>query len=864
MPSDTSSPEDARQGTRSVLIVDDKREVREVVAERIGRDPRYLVFQAANGREALEKLGQIDNLLAVFVDQRIDNDMQAGLGILKSILKCRPLLPVVLYTAFEGDDIGRKALDAGALWYLSKAKIRGKDDLSAILHVASKLVDAMPMDMNPQFLKEMLDATPIEIMVRDAAGRVTWQNRAKERMFGGIVPDETLCWHRYEGCEDDPNVRCPGIDLGCPSHRIFNPQSDEDCDWPIHQVYPYTGDWYDETGRYHPPGWFYLVASGIRGSDGNARFAVETSRDITIQIEILRLITEIARRHGLQESDVLKLTCQRLVDRARFARAGAWRFDTTTREFVCTVAEGKYRGALVGKSVEWPEKELKELDSRKPLQMSATWLHGVLPEDVFSDLDPAQVGLLAPFHDGDQLAGLLIVDKKGQPSERIFTLDEFWMGFLGQHVSAVIGRIRTTKKLNDRHDDLKWLGELHRKMSGIQNVRELLQVVIADVEERIGANVVQFHQLGSDNKIYLVADNNRHAPDCPMRGGYSYEVGVNGRVCRENRPGFLDPTEGDRDFEEFRKRFSSEWSKRCPGCREHPLSMACLPVHAGDTVIGSLCVLFSRRHTFSSREQDLLRGVSDSLSIRLRVVRQLSVADPEAVEARRTQGIRMIARGLTHALRNIAQVVSNYNGAIRRDADDPERIKSCSDEITKQVRNMTSLFDALGRHAAVQAQEDARMSVHQVIRDLITLQRRRFLDNGITLREELDPQFNRVRRDQGKFLVILLTVTENAFDAVKGKAGPREVVIKTSASPEQPVMIITVADTGRGIPPERLGTLFDLPPADLAGLPPIHGVGLPVSWHLARSMGWEIGVESQEGHGTNVKIKLPVEGTDNA
>jgi C4-dicarboxylate-specific signal transduction histidine kinase len=224
----------------------------------------------------------------------------------------------------------------------------------------------------------------------------------------------------------------------------------------------------------------------------------------------------------------------------------------------------------------------------------------------------------------------------------------------------------------------------------------------------------------------------------------------------------------------------------------------------------------------------------------------------------------MIARGLTHALRNIAQVVSNYNGAIRRDADDPERIKSCSDEITKQVRNMTSLFDALGRHAAVQAQEDARMSVHQVIRDLITLQRRRFLDNGITLREELDPQFNRVRRDQGKFLVILLTVTENAFDAVKGKAGPREVVIKTSASPEQPVMIITVADTGRGIPPERLGTLFDLPPADLAGLPPIHGVGLPVSWHLARSMGWEIGVESQEGHGTNVKIKLPVEGTDNA
>jgi len=45
----------------------------------------------------------------------------------------------------------------------------------------------------------------------------------------------------------------------------------------------------------------------------------------------------------------------------------------------------------------------------------------------------------------------------------------------------------------------------------------------------------------------------------------------------------------------------------------------------------------------------------------------------------------------------------------------------------------------------------------------------------------------------------------------------------------------------------------------LAGLPPIHGIGLPVSRQLARSMGGDIKIASRERHGTVVTIELPIE-----
>jgi len=232
------------------------------------------------------------------------------------------------------------------------------------------------------------------------------------------------------------------------------------------------------------------------------------------------------------------------------------------------------------------------------------------------------------------------------------------------------------------------------------------------------------------------------------------------------------------------------------------------------------------------------------------------------MEFRRVKGVRVISRGLTHALRNIAEVISNFNGAVLRDRSDSNKVKEYSREISTEVGKMTTLFDALARHAAINI-KDLHTRIHQVITDLVTLQSRRFHDHNIILRSSLDPICDPVRKDQDKFLVILLSVLENSFAALQGKKDMQEVTVRTRYSRDPERVIITVADTGDGIAKEKLGRIFEWPAVDLGGSPPIHKVGLPIAQSLVQSMGGDIRIKSQAGGGTTVVVGLPLEEVHN-
>jgi PAS domain S-box-containing protein len=73
---------------------------------------------------------------------------------------------------------------------------------------------------------------------------------------------------------------------------------------------------------------------------------------------------------------------------------------------------------------------------------------------------------------------------------------------------------------------------------------------------------------------------------------------------------------------------------------------------------------------------------------------------------------------------------------------------------------------------------------------------------------------------------------------------------------------IRVRDTGRGIPPEQIGGIFDpfvqvdrhLTAESQQGV----GLGLAISRDLARGMGGDLGVESTQGRGSTFTLRLPV------
>jgi PAS domain S-box-containing protein len=112
------------------------------------------------------------------------------------------------------------------------------------------------------------------------------------------------------------------------------------------------------------------------------------------------------------------------------------------------------------------------------------------------------------------------------------------------------------------------------------------------------------------------------------------------------------------------------------------------------------------------------------------------------------------------------------------------------------------------------------------------------------------------RADQEKVRQILINLLSNA--AKFTPAGGR-VAVEVDAPPGDAVLV-RVADTGIGIPADKLDAIFDPFVQVQSGLTRRHegtGLGLAISRDLARGMGGDLTVESALGEGSTFTLRLP-------
>jgi signal transduction histidine kinase len=118
-----------------------------------------------------------------------------------------------------------------------------------------------------------------------------------------------------------------------------------------------------------------------------------------------------------------------------------------------------------------------------------------------------------------------------------------------------------------------------------------------------------------------------------------------------------------------------------------------------------------------------------------------------------------------------------------------------------------------------------------------------------------------VRADGDKLAQILLNLLSNAtkFTPDGGRV-TLECVARADGTGDPDIVYIRVADTGVGIPREKLGAVFEpfvQVDTSLTGRVAGAGLGLAISRDLARGMGGDIRVRSTVGRGTAFTLTLP-------
>jgi signal transduction histidine kinase len=170
--------------------------------------------------------------------------------------------------------------------------------------------------------------------------------------------------------------------------------------------------------------------------------------------------------------------------------------------------------------------------------------------------------------------------------------------------------------------------------------------------------------------------------------------------------------------------------------------------------------------------------------------------------------------------------------------------------------------------------------VSRLVKDLLMLSR---LDTGsLTLaRERVIPaeiykevyrQFKRLTEERGINLEIGQAVGTAWGDAVRLRQvililldnalryTPSGGTIRLEAYPQGDQILLTVTDTGSGIPPEHLPHVFDrfyMADSSRSSENQGSGLGLSIAWSIMKAQKGSIKVESQVGQGTRVILMLP-------
>ena len=184
--------------------------------------------------------------------------------------------------------------------------------------------------------------------------------------------------------------------------------------------------------------------------------------------------------------------------------------------------------------------------------------------------------------------------------------------------------------------------------------------------------------------------------------------------------------------------------------------------------------------------------------------------------------------------------------------------------VMKSEQHLLGLINAVLNYARIET-GSVQFDIEDVLVDeviatcesFVTLQARA---KALTLETpEPDPSLA-LRADREKVQQILLNLLANAIKFTG--ANGRVAVTRTASEDEDgsPTVTIAVSDTGRGIPADKLGTIFEpfvQVDAALTRTQEGVGLGLAISRELARAMNGDLHASSVLGQGTTLTLTLP-------
>ncbi|MBL9167848.1 MAG: PAS domain S-box protein [Verrucomicrobiales bacterium] len=247
----------------------------------------------------------------------------------------------------------------------------------------------------------------------------------------------------------------------------------------------------------------------------------------------------------------------------------------------------------------------------------------------------------------------------------------------------------------------------------------------------------------------------------------------------------------------------------------------------------------------------------------------------EAIESERVKALTLLAASVAHEIGNPLNALSIHLQLMERELhklrEMADAAGSRSSVTSGQRSSQMEVIDRLSQYLNVAQGEITRLDyivtqflqalrpvkpqlrltqLNEVVRDAVALLRPEITNRGICLVEKLSSRAPTIPIDPGQIKQVLVNLIKNAMQAMT-KGGV--LTLRTSTATEG--VLLSVEDTGGGIPTEQLNRIFE----------PFYttkkkgsGLGLMIVQRIVSDHDGRIELESHVGKGTSFRIWLPL------
>ncbi len=440
-----------------------------------------------------------------------------------------------------------------------------------------------------------------------------------------------------------------------------------------------------------------------------------------------------------------------------------------------------------------------------------------------------------------EVRGVLNVD--ADRPEAFSLEDQELLEELAGHAAQVIRNTWLYEQLRHKTRFLETLVSVGQSINSSLNLDDVLEGITREAAVLIPAQVASLQLLDVTGDWLELRAQHGAGTDYQERPRLSVDDSFLGSVVRRRKPSQVE-----------NMQTSPQYQHPEIARREGLVSLLSVPLIFNEQCLGTLNVYTDVPHVFSNEEVSTLTALSELSALAIEKARLYERTVDVEEQLRRNEqlsALGLLAAEVAHEIRNPLTVMKMLYHSLDLNFEEDDPRAEDARVLGDKMNHLDAIVERIVNFARNAEPQMAQVNVHELLEDLALLTRHKLQHLHITLARNMAADLPKMRADATQLSQAFLNLILNATEAM-----PDGGTLTISTEVNDGKLVVAFSDTGPGMTEEQRDRAFTgmLSTTKEKGA----GLGLAIVFKVAEAHGGQVEVETREGEGTTITLRLPV------